>query len=375
MAILSREQKWELQSGDKFSSHEIFSKLIKREIDKNILCRSEKSKKWKAISSRFRVMKSYGILHSIGQGGFGKVYKALEIKTKRIVALKVPTDNFLTNYIDERKSDSGKSKEQMKKEAKAKIGQLFSQEVLLTARLNMSPHVVSVVDHCVTTPYIALEYCSGGTLSGRMKKSYEGKDVLLWIYQIAKALDAAHSLQPDRMIHRDLKPSNVLIHDNVLKVSDFGTSKMSYDSKSLQSLDGGYTPFYAAPEAFDGKATCATDIWSLGVMMYQFVTRMYPFEGGSIPELIMKINFKPPVPLQKNQKISIANEVIDLINGCLEKKGINRPKASECMAIVDGLLHPESKTKPKPHVAPKIIDECQDGESDEDEVDFGNLGW
>lgn len=390
MAVLSLEQNWELISGEKLSCREVFSRLKAKELDKTLLCRSEKSRKWKEVSARFRIIRNFGILHSVGQGGFGKVYKAVDISNGRIVALKVPTDNVLTNFVRDHNISSNKSEQHAKREAKAKIGQMFSQEVALTARLSMCPHVVSVIDHCIHVPYIAIEFCNGGTLTQRIKEPYTQKDILEWSYQIATALDAAHTLQPDRLIHRDLKPSNVLIHDNILKVSDFGTSKMSYDSKSLQSLDGGYTPFYAAPEAFDGKATCATDIWSFGVMMYVFSCQEYPFQGNATPELIMKINFKEPKPLSEAQKENMPTKFIELVEKCLQKKACDRPRASECVAVLHELLHPQTIVVQKEIVESTLheIEQPQHSASqhevqqdvnediDEDEdIDFGGLGW
>ena len=389
MAILSLDEHWELMNGEKISCREVFAKLKAKELDKTLLCRSDKSRKWKEVSARFRIIRNFGILHSIGQGGYGKVYKAVDIRSGRIVAIKVPTENFLTNYIRESKNNH-KSEQQAKKEAKAKIGQVFSQEAVITARLNMCPHVVAVIDHCVNIPFIALEFCSGGTLRERIKNPYTSEDILQWSYQISLALQAAHSLEPDHLIHRDLKPANVLIHDDILKVSDFGTSKMSFDSKSLQSLDGGYTPFYAAPEAFDGKASGATDIWSFGVILYQFVSQCYPFQGESTPELIMKINFKPHSPIRETQKIDVPPEIIALIDKCLTKKPQERPSASECVAILDGLLHPEKNITVAEPLPVEIVNEVEEAkscidldheESDEDdenasdEIDFGSLGW
>ena len=389
MAVLSLEQNWELMNGEKLSCREVFSKLKAKELDKTLLCRSEKSRKWKEVSTRFRIIRNFGILHSVGQGGFGKVYKAVDINNGRIVALKVPTDNVLTNFVRDHNISSQKSEQQAKREAKAKIGQMFSQEVALTARLSMCPHVVSVIDHCIHVPYIAIEFCNGGTLTQRMKEPYTVEDILEWSYQIAKALDAAHTLRPDRLIHRDLKPSNVLLHDNVLKVSDFGTSKMSYDSKSLQSLDGGYTPFYAAPEAFDGKATCATDIWSFGVMLYVFSCHEYPFQGNATPELIMKINFKEPTPLNEAQKENMPMKFIELVERCLQKKACDRPEASECVAVLHELLYPQPVAVQQKIVEPTLYEEPQSDEESEskaavedeeheeedEDIDFGSLGW
>ena len=159
---------------------------------------------------------------------------------------------------------------------------------------------------------MALEFCNGGSLTDRMALPYDFSHVSKWGFQIASALNAAHSLEPDRLIHRDLKPDNILVSNDVLKVSDFGTSQMAQDTESLKSLRGGYTPLYGAPEAFDGKAYPATDVWSLGVIMYELICGKRPFEGGSIMQIAKTIMMKPHHPLDQRPGLRAPPESLSI---------------------------------------------------------------
>ncbi len=342
MTKLSLEgQKWQLESGVCLDTREVFARLAAAEIEKSELCWSEEAPERQPISIRFPLIGPYGVLKLIGEGAFGRVYIAFDARYKtsvqkgKLVALKAPTEALLMRYAEaaQRIEDEEKAKDW----AKLNIGELFSKEAVLTASLSTCSSVVSVLDHSISHPYLALEYCNGGSLTKRLNRSYNGETIYQWAYQISHALNEAHSLQPKSLIHRDLKPDNILVHENKLKVSDFGTSELVSRTQSLQSLHSGYTPAYAAPEALDGKAYPATDIWSLGVILYQVTCSHLPFQANNILQLSKKITQDQQVPLTSRPGIGIKDEVYPFIESCLEKDPQNRPTAKECQDLFSQL--------------------------------------
>ncbi|MDF1660667.1 MAG: bifunctional serine/threonine-protein kinase/formylglycine-generating enzyme family protein [Planctomycetota bacterium] len=352
MTNLSLEnEKWEIQGAGLLDTREVFAQIVAKQINDGALCRSDGQTDWAPLKMRFGIIatddgsKKYGILKSLGEGAYGNVYLAFDTnqrspgKTGRLVAIKCPTESLLERYAQQagRKADPNISpelnQEKARSWAKLKIGQFFSQETSLTARLAMCPNVVKIIDHDVTVPFMALEFCNGGSLTKRMALPYEFSHVSKWGFEISSALNAAHSLEPDRLVHRDLKPDNILVDNDVLKVSDFGTSQLAQDTHSLKSLRGGYTPLYGAPEAFDGKAYPATDIWSLGVIMYELICGKRPFEGGSIIQMAKTIGDMPHPPLNQRPGLNVPEEIYQWVDACLAKDPQDRPKAAECVAL------------------------------------------
>ncbi len=342
MIELSLEgQEWHLGNGLRLDTREIFARLASGDIDKSLLCWSEEVADKQSVSSRFRLVGSYGILKVIGEGAFGRVYIAFDTsknpegKKDRLVALKAPTENLLLHYAQS--AQRPEQREEAILWARLNIGELFSKEAFLTGSLSTCPSVVSVLDHSISFPYIVLEYCNGGSLTQRMSLFYDAETIYKWAYQISFALDIAHSLEPRNLVHRDLKPGNILLHNGNLKISDFGTSQLVAQTQSLQSLQFGYTPAYAAPEAFDGKAYPATDVWSLGVILYQVVSARLPFAGETPFQLMKTIVSDNPVSLHDVPGIGLDDEAYSLIEACLNKSPSARPSARDC-AILFGRL-------------------------------------
>ncbi|MDF1663289.1 MAG: serine/threonine-protein kinase, partial [Planctomycetota bacterium] len=267
-------QTWIMDDGQQVDTREIFARLLAEQMGNkrsliNTRIRAKESTEARPVESIFRLIGHYGVLGALGEGAFGQVYLGFDARkrndgrTGRLVAIKMPNDSLIDRYAKQQVNleadtlgmDTSNATE-LRRWARMSIGQLFAKEATLTARLAMCPHVVKVLDQDVMAPYIVLEFCNGGSLANRLREPFEIKHVINWGIQIATALDAAHSLEPDHLVHRDLKPDNILIMGDVLKITDFGTSKLVEATESLRSLQGGYTPLYGAPEAFDGKAQC-----------------------------------------------------------------------------------------------------------------------
>lgn len=230
----------------------------------------------------------YRIERPLGNGGFGAVFLAEDTLIGKKVAIKVP-------------HRQNQGVEAMVAEAK------------LMARLD-HPNIVSVLtadrDEVSNTFYIVMEYVEGESLAEILTRSgpLDELKALKWAVQITDAVRYAHE---KNVLHRDLRPSNVLIADSgTAKVLDFSISRL-LDKTPYASTRVGSPP-YMAPEHFEGRATYASDLYSIGVMLYEMVTGVLPFfdlNPGRIEEMVARGRFTPPV--LKNRKVSKAfNDII-----------------------------------------------------------------
>jgi eukaryotic-like serine/threonine-protein kinase len=184
----------------------------------------------------------YRIEGTLGAGGMGEVFRAVDTRLGRTVAIKVVNQQF---------------------------SQRFEREARAISALN-HPHICTV--HDVGPDYLVMELVEGGTLAARIKKgALPIGEVLRYGAQIADALAEAHS---KGITHRDLKPANVMIARNGVKVLDFGLAKFSETGSTLtQSGAAMGTPAYMAPEQMAGKeADARTDIYALGLTLYEMAT-------------------------------------------------------------------------------------------------------
>jgi formylglycine-generating enzyme required for sulfatase activity/serine/threonine protein kinase len=214
----------------------------------------------------------FEILETLGQGGYGIVYRVKDTILNVERALKVLHPVLLADptFIER-----------------------FKREAQIMARLD-HPHIVPVydMDQISEHVYISMKYIPAGSLKDVLKR--QGRlsfgRALEITKQIASALNYAYN-QPEKLIHRDIKPSNILFErDGSVRLSDFGFAKAlaSADSISL-SASGGMigTPNYMAPEIWRGKgATAATDVYSLACVFYEMITGQMLFPGESPPEII-----------------------------------------------------------------------------------------
>jgi serine/threonine-protein kinase len=201
----------------------------------------------------------YRILSMLGAGGFGTVYLALDTWIDKKVALKVPHRQSLD------------------------FGELLREPRLL-ASVN-HPNIVSITtaEKQDNLFFIVMEYVQGETLEAIIARAgaLDVPQVLDFTAQICNAIDHAHR---QGVIHRDLRPANVLVSEaGVCKVADFGTSRFLEIAAHGTTVIG--SPPYMAPEQFHGKAVFASDIYSLGVTMYQMITGELPYEAPAPGDL------------------------------------------------------------------------------------------
>lgn len=222
----------------------------------------------------------YKIIQLLGKGGMGTVYKGSDPVIDRAVALKTIRLDFALSP-----AEISELKERLIREAKA-AGKLSH------------PHIVTIYDVGEEggLHYIAMEYLSGYTLEDFIKKKGElnYRIVAKIIMQTCDALSYAHH---HGIVHRDIKPANImLLEDFQVKVMDFGIARLEAVSMT-QSTGVLGTPYYISPEQIEGKpGDKRSDIFSLGVVMYELLTRQKPFYGENISSLMYRILNHDPLP-------------------------------------------------------------------------------
>src|SRR5215210_8839707 len=236
----------------------------------------------------------YEIQSLVGEGGMGLVYRALDTELRRPVALKFLPAEVATD---------------------ARRLERFGREALAASALN-HPNIITVYDIGQTTDgrrFFATEFVDGSTLRAHLKshrlKLGEALDI---VAQIAAALVEAHG---QGIIHRDVKPENVMVRrDGYVKLLDFGLAKLTGGpaaggvdteaaTRALVATDAGAvmgTVSYMSPEQSRGEEVDArTDVWSLGVVLYEVLTGHLPFRGRSTSHTIVAIQDEEPPPLSQ----------------------------------------------------------------------------
>src|SRR5262245_57615910 len=214
----------------------------------------------------------YELLSELGRGTSGVVYKAFDPKLDRLVALKILRPE-LTSL----------------EESGVGYKQRFHQEAVAAGRLT-HPAIVAVHDvgEAEGRPFMVMEYIEGGTLAdlllgGQPLPLAEAVEIVL---QVCAALDYAHR---HGVVHRDIKPRNILVGPGVTKVTDFGTARILGASHTLTGTMLG-TPAYMSPEMVRGQAADPrSDLFSLGVVLYEAVTGVNPFNAADLAAVLYRI--------------------------------------------------------------------------------------
>jgi len=245
----------------------------------------------------------YEIIHEIGKGGMGVVYRAADKKLMRHVALK-------TLKFEKSLSLDDIEVQRMVIEAQA------------AAQLN-HPNIVTIYDIGIEKipPYIALELVEGITLTDIIRGD-ELPDFNLIIKIMIQLCDGMAHAHERGIVHRDLKPSNVMLTDKyMIKITDFGLAKMVEDIERTVSEEGAVvgTPPYISPERYKGeKGDYLSDIFAIGVIMYELVTGKKPFAGDTVVEVMSKIINVEHEPLKKLRP-STPDYFEEIIAGTLAK--------------------------------------------------------
>jgi serine/threonine protein kinase len=288
----------------------------------------------------------YEVLQELGRGGMGIVYKARDLTLKRIVALKMLRYGE-RSYSDERAR--------------------FRAEAEAIARLQ-HPHIVQVFQAGEwqaghggpPMPFFAMEYVAGDSLAKLARAGpLPPADVARLLMLLARAVHAAHQAG---VVHRDLKPGNVLLAPpadepalntpwGCPKVTDFGLARLGESAMSGtggQTVSGALlgTPAYMAPEQAEGRTKDigpATDVWALGVILYELLTGQRPFKGDSSMITLQKVCAEEPAPL-RNLRPEVPEALAAVVQRCLRKQSAERyPSAAALGEDLNRWLADETK--------------------------------
>lgn len=241
-----------------------------------------------------KIISGYEIIRHIGEGGMATVYLATQQSMNRQVAIKVLPKHFI-------KDDTYMER--------------FKREVDIVSKLEHR-NIIPVYDYgeYEGQPFIVMRYMPAGSLDDVLRDGPLNTDLIYKIVnQIAPALDYAHS---KGVLHRDLKPSNVLMDDDGgAFLTDFGIARVVGDKNpglTTQGVVG--TPSYMSPEQAQGKDLDGrSDLYSLGVMLFEMATGRRPFENETPYSIaVMQVTQQPPMPRKLNPTISTALEVVIL---------------------------------------------------------------
>ena len=269
----------------------------------------------------------YEVLSQIGAGGMGEVYLAQDTELERTVALKVLPEDAASDL---------------------RRMQRFIGEAKTASALN-HPNILTIfeIGHSDSKHFIATEFIEGDTLRQQMKnKRMKLSDELNIAIQTVDALSAAHEAG---IIHRDIKPENIMLRkrDGYVKVLDFGLAKLVQPqlnaveteaaTKQLFKTEEGVvlgTVMYMSPEQARGQAVDArTDIWSLGVVMYEMVAGCLPFEGATKSQILASIlNEKEPPPLARFTR-EVPAELERIVEKALRKDREERYQTAKDMLL------------------------------------------
>jgi serine/threonine protein kinase/formylglycine-generating enzyme required for sulfatase activity len=256
----------------------------------------------------------YLIIEPAGMGAMGAVYRAQHTNTGRIFAIKIL------------KPDVGDNPE---------VAQLFIEEAKKTGAL-IHPNIVNITDAGITNDatneydkwiFLAMEWLEGGTLDDEVKKAapIPFDRIANWLDQICEGVNYAHK---HGIVHRDLKPANIMVvptqGGEIIKVLDFGIAKALDSTFSANSRVMG-TPRYASPEQLQVKSQIdgRSDIYSLGIILYQLLTKALPFDSDSTNGLMYQHLYEPPKPLREVRP-DISEAIEDVVIKALAKNPAER---------------------------------------------------
>ncbi len=272
-----------------------------------------------------RTLGKYRVLNQVGRGGMAVVFKAYQPSLDRSVAIKVLPPFYV-------KEDETFLKR-------------FRREAQAVAKLR-HPNILMVLDFGEQDDitYIVMEYVETGTLSDRLGQPLELDEIVKIINQVASAIDYAHD---QGIIHRDIKPSNILLPKPQWPLlTDFGLAKMVGGTQITQTGIMTGTPAYMSPEQGRGeKVDARTDIYSLGIVLYEMATGGVPFSAETPMSVVVK-HIIDPLPLPRSRNPDLPESIERVILKALAKAPEDRFQRAGEMAVA--LQEAVSITPPKP---------------------------
>jgi len=276
---------------------------------------------------RGQTLGKYKIIAPLGSGGFGTVYLAQDTWIDKKVAIKVPHRQGLD------------------------FGELLREPRLLASVSHPNIVAITTAEKQDNIFFIVMEYVAGETLENiiALSGALELNRALDFACQICNAVDHAHR---QGVIHRDLRPANVLVTENdMLKVADFGTSRFLEIAALGTTVIG--SPPYMAPEQFHGKAVFASDIYSLGVTMYQMLTGILPYDTPSPSDLDRLLSGELVSP-PRLRNPAIPKEVNDIVLRAMAPELPARyQRASDLLEAILAVRTPRARRMPPPATPPE----------------------
>lgn len=317
----------------------------------------------------------YEIIKTIGEGGMANVYLAKDTILDRNVAIKVLRGDLATDE---------------------KFVRRFQREALSASSLS-HPNIVEIYDvgEDDGNYYIVMEYIDGKNLKQLLKKrgNLTVSEVVDIMLQITSAMSVAHD---SLIIHRDLKPQNILIkEDGEIKITDFGIAMALNATHLTQTNSAMGSVHYFPPEQASGKgATLKSDVYSLGIMMFELLTGELPFKGDNAVEIALKHLKEPITPIRtinpdipqsieniittataKNSKnrYNNAREMHDDLLTCLNKERLNEPKRK--LKYDEGIDADVAISKTNVNMDNSIVSQIKDTDDDSNKklIIFGGI--
>lgn len=272
----------------------------------------------------------YRLLTRIGRGGMGEVWKAEDTRLLRPVAVKILSDDVA---------------------ADAESKQRFLREARMAAQLN-HPNIATIyaVDEQDSQMYIAMELVEGESFAELIRTARVTRaDAVRVVRLTAHALGEAHE---KGVVHRDIKPDNIIVSPRNVKVLDFGIAKLVGANRDSSRLtEHGMilgTPHYMSPEQALGKTLdCRTDIFSLGVVLYEALTGHLPFDADTVTATMMQTILHDPVDVTIASP-GVPEELAVIVRKCLMKKPEDRYQHVDEIVADLGRVRLSDATRPKP---------------------------
>ena len=262
----------------------------------------------------------YTIMEKLGSGGMGVVFKALDQKLDRIVALKFLPPSY---------SSDDEIKKRFVQEARA-VSKLQHNNICTIHEINETED---------GQLFICMDYYEGKSLKERLEYGkLELNEALDITIQICEGLKNAHE---KNIVHRDIKPANIFItNDGIVKILDFGLAKIKGETKLTKDGSTLGTIDYMSPEQAKGESVDQrTDIWSLGVVFYQMISSKLPFKGEYDQAVIYSILNESP------EELNTAPKIKHFVYKCLQKKPLNRYQSIDEILVEFNLISPDSVQK------------------------------
>ena len=274
----------------------------------------------------------YQLREVLGEGGWGIVYRAYDLKLREEIAIKILKSSLSTTPGEVER---------------------FKREIV-TARKITHPNVIRIHEYGEAGPdvYISMELLEGGTLADKLERGLIPiPEAVKLAAELAEGLQAAHVRD---IIHRDIKPQNIMFDETgTAKLVDFGIARLQGTLTQTQGYTG--TPYYMSPEQAEGRrVTTSSDLYALGVVLFEMFTGELPFRANSLVRMAL-MHSTQRVPQPRAIRREIPEFVDQIILCCLEKKAEHRPASAGelAAALRAGLVGLDAGKKVKPTLRPR----------------------